>query len=185
MMYIPFSCRPRVSQQSVTSAGSRGVRVSVLLISISVLSPNAFALKTDRAAPMDLTAATWKGNTGDGSQLWQGNVRISQGSLKIEADRGTISYQAGQVGSALLEGNPAVVSQDREGGGKVRAQARKIDYDLTLSKVILTGGVKIEENGNITTGERFEYSLDTGAIAGDGGTGQVTMRLVPKVAKPK
>ena len=67
----------------------------------------------------------------------------------------------------------------------MRAQARKIDYDLKLSKVILTGGVKIEENGNVTTGERFEYSLESGAITGDGGTGQVTMRLLPKVAKPK
>lgn len=149
------------------------------------LSPGAFALKTDRAAPMDLTAERWQGSMKSGAQVWTGKVRISQGSLKIQADKGTISYLDGQVGAALLEGSPAVISQDREGGGEVRAQARRIDYDLNLSKVILTGGVKIEENGNVTTGERFEYSLDSGAITGDGGTGQVTMRLVPKVAKPK
>jgi len=134
---------------------------------------------------MDLTAEHWQGSMKSGAQVWSGKVRISQGSLKIEADKGTISYLDGQVGAAVLEGSPAVISQDREGGGEVRAQARKIDYDLNLSKVILTGGVKIEENGNVTTGERFEYSLDSGAITGDGGTGQVTMRLVPKVAKPK
>ncbi len=184
-MYIPFSYHLRASCPGVSYPGVSYPGVYALAFAMSALSTSAFALKTDRAAPMDLTAATWKGNTGDGSQLWQGNVRISQGSLKIEADKGTISYQAGQVGAAVLEGNPAVVSQDREGGGKVRAQAQKINYDLTLSKVILTGRVKIEENGNITTGERFEYSLDTGAIAGDGGAGQVTMRLVPKVVKPK
>lgn len=162
---------------------SSPVLASVLLGLL--LSPGAFALKTDRAAPMDLTAERWQGSMKSGAQVWTGKVRISQGSLKIQADKGTISYLDGQVGAALLEGSPAIISQDREGGGEVRAQARKIDYDLNLSKVILTGGVKIEENGNITTGERFEYSLDSGAITGDGGTGQVTMRLVPKVAKPK
>ena len=134
---------------------------------------------------MDLKAESWTGSLQEGKQIWQGNVRITQGSLKIEADRGTIAYQNGQVGAALLEGNPATVSQDREGGGQVRAQARKIDYDLSANKVILSGSVKIEENGNTTTGERFEYSLDNGAIVGDGGSGQVEMRLIPKPPEPK
>jgi lipopolysaccharide export system protein LptA len=152
-----------------------------------VLSTSAFALKTDRTAPMDLKAETWTGSMLEGKQVWKGNVRIAQGSLKIEADLGTITYQDGQVGMAILEGSPAVVSQAREGGGSVRAQARKIDYDLAANKVILSGAVKIEENGNTTTGERFEYALDSGAISGDGGSGQVTMRLVPKAveATPK
>lgn len=168
-MYTPFSNR---------------LLASVLLSLL--LSPNVFALKADRTAPMDLTADSWKGTTsGSQSQVWTGNVRISQGSLKIQADKGTVSYLDGEVGAALLEGSPAVISQARDGGGEVRAQARKIDYNLKLSKVILTGGVKIEENGNVTTGERFEYSLESGAITGNGGTGQVTMRLIPKVAKPK
>ena len=169
-MCIPFSNR---------------VLVSALLGIL--LSPCVLALKTDRTAPMDLTADSWKGTTlsGSRSQVWSGNVRISQGSLKIQADKGTVSYQDGQVSGALLEGGPAIITQSRDGGGEVRAQARKIDYDLSSSKVILTGGVKIEENGNVTTGERFEYSLESGAITGDGGTGQVTMRLLPKVAKPK
>ena len=168
-MCIPFSNR---------------VLVSALLALL--LSPSVFVLKADRTAPMDLTADSWKGTTSAGSQsqVWTGNVRISQGSLKIQADKGTVSYQDGQVSAAVLEGGPAIINQGRDGGGEVRAQARKIDYDLNLSKVILTGGVKIEENGNVTTGERFEYSLESGAITGDGGTGQVTMRLVPKVAKP-
>ncbi len=162
-------------------------RLASVLLGV-LLSSSLFALDTDRAAPMDLTAEHWQGSIGSknsSSQVWTGNVRISQGSLKIQADKGTISYQDGQVGAALLEGSPASISQAREGGGEVRAQARKIDYDLSANKVILTGGVKIEEAGNVTTGERFEYSLDSGAIAGDGGTGQVTMRLIPKVAKPK
>lgn len=158
---------------------------ALLLISAIALAPSAMALKSDRTAPMDLKAERWQGSMQTGKQVWEGNVRIVQGSLNIAADRGTIAYQNGQVDSALLEGSPATVVQARDGGGQVRAQARRIDYDLAANKVILTGGVQIEENGNTTTGERFVYALDSGAIEGDGGgSGQVTMRLIPKAAEP-
>ena len=153
-----------------------------LILTLGIaLAPVAMALKSDRTAPMDLKAERWQGSMQTGKQVWEGNVRIVQGSLNIAADRGTIAYQNGQVDSALLEGSPATVVQAREGGGQVRAQARRIDYDLAANKVILTGAVQIEENGNTTTGERFVYALDSGAIEGDGGgSGQVTMRLIPK-----
>ena len=158
---------------------------SALILTLGVITaPFAMALKSDRSAPMDLKAERWQGSMQTGKQVWEGNVRIVQGSLKIAADRGTIAYQDGQVDSALLEGSPATVVQARDGGGEVRAQARRIDYDLAANKVILTGGVQIEENGNTTTGERFVYALDSGAVEGDGGGGgQVTMRLIPKAAQ--
>ena len=78
---------------------SNPVRVSLLLGLL--LSQNVFALNTDRAAPMDLTAEHWQGSMKSGSQVWTGNVRISQGSLKIQADKGTISYQDGDRKSVV------------------------------------------------------------------------------------
>ena len=66
MMYTPFSNR---------------VLASALLGLL--LSQNLLALKADRTAPMDLTAEKWQGSMKSGSQVWSGNVRISQGSLKI------------------------------------------------------------------------------------------------------
>lgn len=165
----------------------QGNSASALILTLGIaLTPAAVALKSDRTAPMDLKAERWQGSMQTGKQVWEGNVRIVQGSLNIAADRGTIAYQNGQVDSALLEGSPATVVQARDGGGQVRAQARRIDYDLAANKVILTGGVQIEENGNTTTGERFVYALDSGAIEGDGGgSGQVTMRLIPKASQPE
>lgn len=165
----------------------QGSSASALILTLGIaLTPAAMALKSDRTAPMDLKAERWQGSMQTGKQVWEGNVRIVQGSLNIAADRGTIAYQNGQVDSALLEGSPATVVQARDGGGQVRAQARRIDYDLTANKVILTGAVQIEENGNTTTGERFVYALDSGAIEGDGGgSGQVTMRLIPKASQPE
>lgn len=165
----------------------QGSSASALILTLGIaLTPAAMALKSDRTAPMDLKAERWQGSMQTGKQVWEGNVRIVQGSLNIAADRGTIAYQNGQVDSALLEGSPATVVQARDGGGQVRAQARRIDYDLAANKVILTGAVQIEENGNTTTGERFVYALDSGAIEGDGGgSGQVTMRLIPKASQPE
>jgi lipopolysaccharide export system protein LptA len=158
---------------------ARALAKAPLACALCALSLSALALKTDRTAPMDMKADRWSGDLLKGQQVFEGNVQISQGSLKIIAVRAKMRYENGEVGSAVLEGNPATVTQTREGGGEVRAQAKTINYDLAANKVTLIGAVHIEENGNTTTGERFEYALDSGAIAGNGGTGQVTMRLVP------
>lgn len=152
--------------------------LSVLLL---VLLPSlSFALKSDREAPMDLKAASWTGDMGTGVQIFRGNVRITQGSLKIGADKGTVHYVKGQVERAELEGTPAEVIQTQDSGSVVVARARKIDYNLQRNVVVLTGGVSIDQGGNTTTGERFEYSLDSGAISGNGGSGEVHMRLLPQ-----
>jgi lipopolysaccharide export system protein LptA len=145
------------------------------------LSANALALKTDRAQPMDVKAQSWQGVM-SGKQVFNGSVRIIQGSLKISADKGTLQYKDGQVGNAEFQGSPARVEQAQDSGGMVVATAKSIQYDLAKNIVLLNGNVRIEEGGNVTTGERFEYALDTGAIKGDGGSGEISMRLVPKPA---
>ncbi|NKB16434.1 MAG: lipopolysaccharide transport periplasmic protein LptA [Sphingomonadales bacterium] len=145
----------------------------------------AFALQQDRQQPMDLKAARWTGSMQSGVQVWSGKVAITQGSLKINADKATLHYKDGAVERAELLGSPATVAQSLDTGGTVSAQATTVVYHLTQNKVTLSGGVKIEENGNITQGERFEYALDTGALEGDGGAGQVSLRLLPKAKKSK
>ena len=146
---------------------------------------SAFALKTDKNQPMDLKAERWTGSMQTGTQVWDGNVSITQGSLRITADKATLHYKEGAVDRAELIGSPARVEQAQDGGGKVSAQAAKVDYFLGANKVTLSGSVRIEENGNITQGERFDYALDTGALQGDGGAGQVSLRLLPKPKTPE
>ncbi len=163
----------------------KNANISWLIIVSLLISCQALALKSDREQPMDLKAQNWSGSLKDGKQSWNGNVRVTQGSLKINADTGVLHYQNGEIGKAEFSGSPATIEQTQDGGGVVRVAAKKIDYDLERNAVILSGGVKIEDGGNVTTGERFEYALDSGAIKGDGGTGEVSMRIVPKPAAPK
>lgn len=160
-----------------TSAFASGVVALVCALSVS---QSAFALKTDRNQPMDLKAERWNGSMQTGTQVWNGKVSITQGSLIITADKATIYYKDGAVDRAELLGTPARIQQALDGGGQVSAQASKVDYFLGANKVTLSGAVRIEENGNVTQGERFDYALDTGALQGDGGTGQVSLRILPK-----
>jgi lipopolysaccharide export system protein LptA len=160
----------------------RGVRVATLALAL-IAAQHAFALKTDRDAPMDISAKQGTFSLGGGEQVLRGNVRITQGTLAIAADTGTVVYVDNTVGSAKFEGKPATVSQARDAGGAVKAQASQIVYDLTKNTVTLIGGVKIEENGNTISGERFVYALDTGAIDGKGGAQPVNMRIMPSVSK--
>ena len=166
-------------KQTGKQTGNQILQRALIASLLLALSSGAFALKTDRSQPMDLRADKWVGLQ-SGTQSWSGNVRIVQGSLQINADSGTLQYAGGAMKSAEFAGTPVRIAQTRDGGGAVTAQARNVEYDLVANTVILTGAVRIEEDGNTTTGERFVYALDTGAINGDGGTGQVQMRLIPK-----
>jgi lipopolysaccharide export system protein LptA len=157
----------------------------LVLICAACLSSSAFALKTDRSQPMDLKAERWNGSMQTGTQVWNGKVSITQGSLSITADKATLHYKDGAVERAELLGSPARVQQALDGGGQVSAQAGKVDYYLAANKVTLSGAVRIEENGNVTQGERFDYALDTGALQGDGGSGQVSLRILPKPKAPE
>jgi lipopolysaccharide export system protein LptA len=175
--------KPAYNVEKISLSNWRHLLPLACLAVVSLLtSAPAIALKSDREQPMDLKAQSWSGSLKDGKQSWNGNVRVVQGSLKINADSGVLHYHNGEIGKAEFSGAPATIEQTQDGGGLVRVAAKKIDYDLERNAVILSGGVKIEDGGNVTTGERFEYALDTGAIKGDGGTGEVSMRIVPKPA---
>jgi lipopolysaccharide export system protein LptA len=173
--------RPRCNKSAARTLSIRCITAAALIL---MVSSQSVALQADREQPMDLKAARWTGSMQSGEQVWSGNVLITQGSLRITADKATLHYKNGAVERAELLGSPAQVQQSLDSGGSVSAQAQQVTYHLTDNKVSLSGDVRIEENGNVTQGQRFDYALDTGALVGDGGAGQVSLRLLPKT-KPK
>lgn len=150
----------------------------------SVATPTK-ALEADRSQPMDIQADSLQTEINEGKATLQGNVRITQGSLKVAAARADVQQNADrQVTRAVLEGAPATLGQDLDDGGRVDARARVIDYDVAAGVVVLTGAVEIDQPRGTLRGERITYNLETGQLTG-GGTdapGRVSLRINPKPA---
>ena len=150
-----------------------------LLCALSI--PAVQALESDRDQPMDIQAVDSDTNLNSGVLKLIGNVRITQGSLLIEADTGEVHQpeQAAAVTRVILEGAPACLEQELDNAaGKMRACSRKIDYNRETDSVILTGNVRIEEPRGTLTGERVTYNIAQGRVQGQSGGGDSRVRFV-------
>ena len=158
---------------------------SLLLILLPLaFAPLALAKESDRQQPMDLQADTSNAVLADdGDSTFSGNVSITQGSLRIAAGAMTITRKDGAVARVVFEGKPATMQQENDNGAQMRAQANKIDYDVNVESVVLTGNVEVDQAGDRLTGERITYDLKNGRLnaAGDGsGDGRIRMTIQPR-----
>lgn len=160
----------------------------------------ASALSTDRQQTMKVTSAysklTQSGAKSAGSAYLKGNVRIEQGSMKAGGAEATL-YQhpegarnakgedvSGDVQRIVLTGAPAHIEQRMDnGGGLMTADAAKIDYDADTGVAVLTGAVKVVQQGRGTfNGEHLVYDTNSGEMeSGNASGGQpVTMTFEPR-----
>ena len=160
----------------------RLVALSLLLLA-AVLPIDAPAKSSDRQQPMDIEADRTEAGLGDDSEATlSGNVKISQGSLQVDAARATIHRRGGEISQVVLNGSPATLRQVADNGEPMTARASQIVYTLSSDVVLLTGGVVIEQPRGTLRGETIKYDLKTGRLDGGGDGSRVKMRIMPKTA---
>jgi len=156
------------------------------LLLVALLPLGAQAKTTDRNAPMDIEADRTDAMLGDDSEsVLTGSVKITQGSLEVNADRAVIHRKAGDISQVVLTGAPATLKQVADNGEPMNARATQIVYTLTSDLVVLTGGVVIEQPRGTLRGETIKYDLKSGRLDGGGDGKRVQMRIMPKTAGAK
>ena len=159
------------------------------LVLLAASAGGAWARESDRQQPMSLEAEdTDAVLTDDGETRLTGNVAITQGTLRIDADPATISRAKGEVVRVVFEGKPARMQQENDNGAQMKAQGNRIDYDVGAESVVLSGNVAVDQAGDSMRGERITYDLKSGRLraAGDGsGDGRIRMTIQPRAAEPR
>ncbi len=154
-----------------------------LAAALTLAAPLAVALPEDRNQPIQLEASRGQLDQKTGVSVYEGNVVITQGSMRLTADTATIyvkdsSFQRmDAVGSpANLRYKPAVDKPEIEGTGK------RVEYDVASGKVVLSGGVRVVQGQDVFTGDRVEYDLKDDVIRarGAGGNGRIQFTIQPK-----
>lgn len=145
------------------------------------------ARESDRQQEIQLRAEGFDGSLAeDGDSTFTGNVAIAQGSLRIGAAEMVITRAKGDVSRIRFQGQPASMQQENDNGAQMRAQADKIDYDVSAELVTLTGNVVVNQDGNDLRGQNIVYNLKDerlNATGADSGDGRIQMTLKPR-AKP-
>ena len=155
--------------------------ISPALLAALLLPCAAQAKTSDRNAPMDVAADRTDAMLGDDSDsILIGNVRITQGTLIVGADKAVIHRKAGDISQVTLTGAPATLKQISDTGEPMNAHASTIVYTLSSDLVVLTGGVVVEQPRGTLRGEVIKYDLKSGRLDGGGDGNRVQMRIMPK-----
>ncbi len=141
----------------------------------------AGARTSDRNQPMDIEAARSDCGLGENATCtFTGNATITQGTLRIVADKAVVVQVAGKPSRAQFSGG-VTLQQEMDDGDKIDARSANVEYDMRNEVIVFTGNVTINQNRGNLSGERVVYNLKTGQLeSGGNGGGRVKMRILPK-----
>ena len=155
----------------------------LLPIVLLLAAAPALGKSTDRNQPMDISADRTDALLGDDSvSTLEGNVRIRQGTLEVDAARAEVHRVAGDINRIVLTGAPATLRQVSDAGEPMEATANRVVYDRSDETMVPTGNVVITQPCGTLRGETIKYDINTGRIDGGGDGARVNLRILPKSA---
>ncbi len=132
--------------------------VSVLWILCGLVGP-ALALSSDSQQPIHIEADRAELDEKRQVTVYKGSVVLTQGSMRIEADRMDFYYsEERELDKAIAVGRPAryrQLSDDSE--QPVLARARRMEYYATKNLLYLLEDAKVTQGRETVTGDRITY----------------------------
>ena len=143
------------------------------VMSLSVIASYTVALPDDWQKEMTILSDSAEIDRRAGTVVYEGNVILTQGTLKIEADRLMSLRNGDTLEKAVAEGDRARYQQQIEVGKPLTtALGNRIDYYTSERRIIITGDAELEQEGNIFSGERITYDMATETVRADGTTAE-------------
>jgi lipopolysaccharide export system protein LptA len=139
-------------------------RKAICALLLATLTLPAAALDSDRRQPVQLSARRAEMNNATGVGVYTGAVVLTQGSMRITANKMTVYTAPGGDLSRVVaegEGENATFRQLPEGQRQyIDARAPYMEYrPQTPGHVLLKGGAVLTQGKNEFTGEVIRYDL--------------------------
>jgi lipopolysaccharide export system protein LptA len=144
----------------------RAISFSSALL-LAALALPALALDSDRSKPLELSAEHAEMNNATGVSVYTGDVVLTQGTMRITADKMTVYTTAGgDLARVIAEGKNATFRQLPEGQQlHVTARAPDMEYrPLAPGYVLLQGGAVLTQGKNEFKGETIRYDMQKDTV---------------------
>ena len=146
----------------------------------------AHAIPSDQNQPVVLEADRATFNDKTGLTSYTGNVIVTQGTIRIEADSMVMNLEPNRsIRLATAKGRPARFQQQVEAGkGLTRGEGQTIVYDARTSIVTLTGNAYLNNDGATFNGNQLRYSMARGDVeATSTPKGRVRLVIPPNMTR--
>ena len=126
-----------------------------------LIPPEASAEKADRKEKIKINAVDGDADHGKGFYRLEKSVVITQGTLKLTADRGTAQTTADDNYNAILNGKPVCFRQRTDNGDWAQGVSDRVDYDSGKGIVELFGNAVLFIGEDETTANYIIYNTQT------------------------
>ncbi|MCL4316472.1 MAG: lipopolysaccharide transport periplasmic protein LptA [Gammaproteobacteria bacterium] len=141
-----------------------GLKATLLLLMLAWAGA-AGALSTDKDQPINIEADTVEIDDKKGISIYRGNVVVTQGSIRLDADIATAYTPGRQLQKVVAEGNPARYKQRPDNKEEdVRAKAQRMEYYATSGQLKLYEDAHLWHEGNEFSGNRIDYDTRTDVV---------------------
>lgn len=147
----------------------KALSISLALVLPTALFAQGFqvafgSLQEESDLPVEVNADTLSVDQDNGSAVFSGNVRISQGSMRISAPEVQVFYNDSSSGIAKLVASGGVLLVD----GPDAAEAQNAIYSIEDGTVTMTGDVLVTQGINTLQSEKMTVDLDTNTARMEG-----------------
>ncbi len=139
----------------------RCIALSAILLASPVMAQtniNLGGITTDPSAPVEVAADSLSVDQDTGTAIFEGNVVIGQGDLRIAAGRAQVVYDAGSGDIASFEASGGVTFAN----GSEAAEAQSASYDLQNGNLVLIGDVILTQGASALSADRMTIDVETG-----------------------
>lgn len=139
------------------------------------------AREGDLSQPIDVKADKSEFDEKAGKQTLSGNVEISQGTMKINADEIAISLKDNALHTISGTGNPIQFEQENDSGDMMKGEAESIIYDAIAGTLTLKGAATLSQPRQNLVSDLIVFDARTQKVNAEGGgsTGRVSIQILP------
>lgn len=148
----------------------------------------ALALTGDTDQPIHIESDQQSLDMQGNVVTFTGNVLMTQGSIKINADKVVVTRPGGEQGKEVIDGygKPATFFQMQDNGKPVKGRASHMHYELQNDFVVLTGDAYLEQVDSNIKGDKITYLVKEQKMQAFSDKGKrVTTVLVPSQLQDK
>ncbi|TVP57367.1 MAG: lipopolysaccharide transport periplasmic protein LptA [Halomonadaceae bacterium] len=156
-----------------------------LMLSLALLSAQALAFDPESDDPINVAADSARLDERAGQATYRGNVVVTQGETRLEADTLILTRSDGVLSRMEALGEPARYHQPpRAGEPAMDAEAQQILYIRTDNRISFRRQAQIRQDGDSFRGNVIDYDISDQVVTASGGDedspGRVEMTIQPR-----
>lgn len=159
-------------------------RILLLATLLSVSGP-ALALSTDKNQPAVIDAAEVEFDFKTGTRTYTGNVRIEQGSLRLQADKLVVKFANEKVQTATAWGRPVKFRQRPDGKDEdIYGEGKRMVLDETKNLLTLYENALLIQGQDQMRGKEIVYDMASDKMTVKGGPPPKDMPALKPIEPP-